>query len=353
MSPEKTAGKTEAIRVLVVDDSMFMRQLISDLLSEDPEIKVAGTAQNGLEALKKIAELRPNVVTLDLQMPVMDGATTLKNIMKESPVPVIMVSAFTKKDADVTLECLQAGAVDFVAKPSGPVSMDISSVAKDLVAKVKAAAKARTKKTGIVKAAPQTAAKQAKTMKKAVVIGASTGGPSALEELLSKIPADIPAAMLVVQHMPKIFITSLAERLSRNCAIKVKEGQEGDVLEPGTAYLAPGERHMAVQKKGAGAAITLRDAPPINGTKPNIDVTMGSASEVFGKNTVGVILTGMGNDGTEGMKQIKARGGSTIVQDESTSVVFDMPHNVIKSGSADHILPLPSIPKEIALLAAG
>lgn len=345
--PEK---RTEAIKVLVVDDSLFMRNLISDMLTEEPGITIAGTAQNGLEALKKIAELKPDVVTLDLQMPVMDGQTTLKNIMKENPTPVVMVSAFTKKDADVTLDCLRNGAVDFVEKPSGPVSMDINAVKDLLIAKVRTAAKAKTKKPAEARTTPNKNIAPSKTIKKAVVIGASTGGPSALEEVLAKIPADLPAIILVVQHMPKIFITSLAERLSKNCAISVKEGEEGESPKAGTAYLAPGERHMLVQKKAGNTSITLMDTPPVNGTKPSIDTTMESASAAFGKNTIGVILTGMGSDGKEGMARIKKQGGKTICQDKSTSVVFDMPNSTIKSGNADHILPIGSIADEITKL---
>jgi len=348
MSPKKK--DTPKIKVLVVDDSLFMRKLISDMLTEEPSITVVGTAQNGLETLKKIADLHPDVVTLDLQMPVMDGQTTLKNIMKENPTPVVMVSAFTKREADVTLECLRNGAVDFVEKPSGPVSMDINVVRDSLITKVIIAAKAKTKKPAEATPATKKNIAPAKTIKEAVVIGASTGGPAALEELLAKIPANLPATILVVQHMPKLFITSLAERLSKNCAISVKEGEDGEILKAGTVYLAPGEMHMTVQKKAGTARIKLMDTPPVNGTKPSINKLMESASIAFGKNTIGVILTGMGSDGKEGMAQIKKQCGKTICQDESTSVVFDMPNNTIQSGNADQILPIGSIADTITKL---
>ncbi len=331
------------IRVLVVDDSLFMRRIISDILSRDPQIEVIGIASNGLEGYEKTLELSPDVVILDVQMPVMDGLTALKKIMQDKPTPVIMFSALTKKDALVTIRALEYGAVDFLAKPYGPISLDLSSVAEDLIRKVKAAAIAKIRmfkfpKAIAIKRRPKPLYGESPPV--AVAIAASTGGPSALREVLAKIPGDVPAAFLIVQHMPPFFTKVLAEHLDARSELKVKEAENGELVMPGVAYIAPGGYHMEVIKVGKIVRIRLNKGPKINNVRPSADPLMISVAKAFGANSIGVVLTGMGSDGAIGMRAIKEAGGRTIVQDEETCVVPGMPLAALKLGVVDKVLPI-------------
>jgi two-component system, chemotaxis family, protein-glutamate methylesterase/glutaminase len=339
------------IRTLVVDDSFFMRKLISDMLNSDPSIEVIGTAKEGIEAIKKVKKEKPDVVTLDVLMPGLDGLATLKRIMAESPTPVIMLSAFTKKGADITLDCLHAGAVSFILKPSGELSLDIDKIREMLLEEIKTSAYANVKK---IKALPEKKPIQhlnKPCKEKIVVIGASTGGPRSLELLMSSIPASFSFPILIVQHMPAMFTQSLAQHLNKNCVFPVKEAKAGDVIQEKNAYVAPGDFHLTIKtKKTMGKTkqiISLNKNPPVNGSRPSIDVTMQSVANTYGENTIGVILTGMGKDGVIGMKAIKEHGGKTIAQDEESCLIFGMPKVVIENGYADNVLSLSDISEGI------
>ncbi len=335
------------IRVLVADDSTFMREVISDTLNSESGIEVIGTAKNGFDAVRKTRELKPDVVTLDVQMPLMDGLEALTDIMRGCPTPVVMLSAFTKKDAEVVIECLRRGAVDFVAKPSGTVSPDIGEVKAELIEKVKIASKAKVHRVDVTPRKIQIKKPKPIFIKKVVCIGVSTGGPPALEEVLTKIPQNLPACILIVQHIPSFFIAFLAKRLDAQSAIMVKEAEDGELLRAGEALIAPGDYHLTLKKRGIRKVVSLKKSPRVDGHRPNISLMMESASEIYGPDTIGVILTGMGSDGVKGMEHIKMRGGRTICQDESTSVVFGMPGAVIKHGNVDKVLPIGEIAQEI------
>lgn len=339
------------IKVLVVDDSLFMRSLISNMLNSDPGIEVIDTARNGFEAIKKLHELKPDVITLDLIMPDMDGLTSLRRIMSEFPVPVVILSAYSKENADITIKCLDAGAVSFVLKPSGELSLDIEDIKIRLLKEVKAAAGVNIEKIKAL-AARKTAKSQRPEPKrrlavreKIVVIGASTGGPQALEALLSYIPAEFPAAIFVIQHMPEFFIESLVERLNKSCELEVKIAEDNEVVREGRIYFAPAGFFMKVEISGKGKllapVISLAEDKSGN-ISPSIDAAMTSVADLYKEKTVGVILTGMGHDGVEGAKAIKEHGGKIIVQDES-SLIFGMPKAVFESGYADKMLPLSEI----------
>lgn len=357
------------IRVLVVDDSAFMRKTIADILKIDPEIEVVGTAPDGNFALKSIEELKPDVITMDVEMSGMDGITTLKHIMERFPKPVVMVSALTKEGAEVTLNALSIGAVDFLQKPSGTISLDLKTQAKALTEKVKAASKviprrisinmaASSRKTSAVINNDRASNKvsgltSSSPCKKVVVIGVSTGGPQTLLNMIPQIPVSIPAAILIVQHMPPTFTAVFAKRLNNLSQINVKEAEDGDVLEIGKAYIAPGDFHMTTDRNLNSYVLKIRREPYDILHRPSVDVMMESVAKTFGKNIVAVILTGMGHDGTEGMKKIKAGGGKTIAEDESTAVIFGMPKSAIKSNCIDHVLPYPKIPQKISELLTG
>lgn len=353
---EKRETGNEEIKVLVVDDSAFMRVVISDMLNASPGIEVAGVARNGIEGVEKVKTLSPDVITMDVEMPKMNGIEAVRQIMAEKPTPVVMLSGITKKNADVTLEALANGAFDFVTKPSGTLSLDIEKVKEEIIAKIKSAyASAGQICTGTgpgmkrlkgarkyvhIRALP---AEAGRISKRVVVIGSSTGGPKALDEIFSALPDGIPAGMLVVQHMPPYFTKSLAERLDKHSPVHVREGKEADMITNGSALVAPGDYHMAVNN----GKIHMNKEPPVNAIRPSVDVTMLSIAKTYGSNTVGVILTGMGRDGADGMKAIKEWGGKTIACDEETSIIFGMPKEAIKLGCIDKIVPLHEIADEI------
>ena len=332
------------IRVLVVDDSLFMRTLVSDMLNSDSEIEVIDTAQNGQEAVDKILKAKPNCVTLDLAMPGWDGLTTLKHIMSECPVPVVILSAHSRQDADVTIECLETGAVGFVLKPSGELSLNIENVKHQLLEEVKAASQVELKQINLLTATkPQKRKQKLVIIDKIIVIGASTGGLRALESILPSLPTDFPAPIIVAQHVPNMFFTeSLAECLNRDCELVVKVAENDKIIQAGNIYLAPGGSHMTL-----GLLPNTEVTPYINEAKsdtlsPSIDLAMESAAKIFCGNAIGIILSGMGCDGREGMKAIKEAGGRTIVQDGS-SLIFGMPKAVIDAGCADKVLPASEI----------
>jgi two-component system chemotaxis response regulator CheB len=356
---EKGEIGNEKIKVLVVDDSAFMRVLISDMLNAGSEIEVIGVAKDGEEGVEKVKALSPDVITMDVEMPKMNGIAAVKHIMAEKPTPVVMLSGVTKKNADVTLEALAKGAFDFVTKPSGSLSLDIDRVKGELIAKIKSAYAYAgkigvgmkrlqgVKKYGVpahdYATYTRAPAEEGRISKKVVVIGSSTGGPKSLDEIFSALPNGIPAGMLVVQHMPPYFTKSLAERLDKHSPVRVREGADGNMITNGSALLAPGDYHMTVNNR----KIHLNKEPPVNAIRPSVDVTMLSIAKTYGSNAVGVLLTGMGKDGAEGMKAIKERGGKTIACDENTSIIFGMPKEAIKLGCVDKIAPLYEIADEI------
>lgn len=338
----------QRVRALVVDDSAFMRRVISDILNSDPEIEVIGYARNGEDAVKKVYDLRPDVVTLDVEMPRLNGLGALSQIMQENPTPVVMLSAYTDRGRRETIEALELGAVDFIAKPSGEISLHLEELKGEILTKVKIAARTKVRKLAkIVKHRPaKLQARRTDGMRKLVVIGASTGGPKAVLEILSKLPSNLPACFLIVQHMPGGFTTSFAKRLNSKSRLRVEEAKNGAALSQGVAYVAPGDYHMLVN----GSSLNVVGGLKLHGVRPAIDFTMESAAIKYGENAVGVLLTGMGIDGAAGMKAIKERGGLTIAQDEETSLVFGMPRAAINLGCVDEVLPLHKIPDRLTLL---
>ncbi|HWP26606.1 MAG TPA: chemotaxis response regulator protein-glutamate methylesterase [Xanthobacteraceae bacterium] len=328
------------VRVLIVDDSAVMRQLLSQLLSEDPEIEVVGTAADPFIARERIKALNPDVVTLDVEMPNMDGVTFLRKIMTLRPMPVIMVSTLTEAGAEITLEALEIGAVDFITKPTTNVSNGMAAIAAELQAKVKAAA--RTPVRARV-AAPQPRVVQHRPWtggtEKIVVIGASTGGVEALKVVLMGLPAECPP-VLITQHMPPRFTGAFAERLNRECPMKVSEAKHNDVVEPHHVYIAPGSHHLQLTRVGNGFRCTLHDGPPVSGHRPSVDVLFRSAARAAAGRAVAVILTGMGKDGAEGMYELRQAGAFTIGQDEASSLVYGMPRAAHERGGVIRQVPL-------------
>ena len=345
------------IRVLIVDDSSFFRRQISRILETDPLIEIAGSAKDGREALEKAAELKPDVITMDVEMPVMDGIKAVKELMRTNPTPVLMFSSLTVEGARATLDALDAGAVDFIPKKFEDIARDKEGITKALCERVKAIGgsagtavsrkKAGTRPaTAVPKSepAPSSApAPRASREKKPIdllAIGTSTGGPLALQKILVELPNTYPVPILLIQHMPATFTNAFAQRLNQLCKIKVVEAEDGMVLEKGVAYLAPGGKQMTVKKRGDSARIIISDSTEDQTYKPCIDITFESLAENYQANVLAVVLTGMGRDGTEGAKKMVQRGAVIWAQDEATSVVFGMPHAIIEAELASKILPL-------------
>ncbi|MEW5959934.1 MAG: chemotaxis response regulator protein-glutamate methylesterase [Chloroflexota bacterium] len=338
------------VKVLVVDDSAFMRYTIAKHLEADPGITVVGSARDGLEALSKIPALRPDVITLDVEMPRLDGLSALQRIMAEYPTPVVMLSSLTQRGTRTTIQALIRGAVDFVAKPEA--STEIRTVVESLIEKIKTAAKVNlaTRQVTVAPAGPEISVEPSsrgklglrplQTGDPVIVIGASTGGPRALQRVLSDLPADLPAAVTVVQHMPPGFTRSLAQRLNEASALTVQEAVNGDRLARGLVLLAPGDFHMRLKDH---KQIALDQGPRRHHVRPSVDVTMESVAEYHKSAVIGVVLTGMGSDGAEGAGLIKSAGGKIIAENESTSVVYGMPRSVVEAGLADRIVPLPEV----------
>jgi two-component system chemotaxis response regulator CheB len=336
----------DLLKVLIVDDSALMRQLLTKILSSDPELVVVGTAGDPFVAREKIIALKPDVLTLDIEMPRMDGLTFLEKLMRGHPMPVIMISSLTDKGADTTLRALGLGAIDYISKPKLDVSNGTIEHASEIIAKVKADARARVRRASVTIAQPNVSS--AKTYQfsathKVVAIGASTGGTEALKELLLPLPADFPG-IVIVQHMPETFTRQFAERLDSLCKIRVKEAQDGDRILPGHALLAPGGHHMAVIRRGMEYAVHVYRGERVNRHMPSVDVLFSSCARSLGRNAIGVMLTGMGDDGSRGMLEMKQADAFNIAQDESTSVVFGMPREAILIGAVDQVLPLTQIP---------
>jgi two-component system, chemotaxis family, protein-glutamate methylesterase/glutaminase len=323
------------IRVLVVDDAAVIRRLVSEELSKDPELEVVGTAANGKIALAKLAQVNPDLVILDVEMPEMDGLQTLKELRKTyRRLPVIMFSSLTERGATATLDALALGATDYFAKPSsGGLDASLEVIRSQLIPEIKALCAPATP------AGPVTVA--------VVAIGASTGGPNALAEIFPNLPADFPVPMVVVQHMPPTFTKLLAERLSAVSSIPVHEGASGILVQPGHAYVAPGDHHMTVVRDGTQRRLRVHQDPPENSCRPAVDPLFRSVAQTYGANSLAVILTGMGQDGLRGCQVLREVGAQIVAQDEATSVVWGMPGAVARAGLADRILPLSMIPVEI------
>ena len=362
----------DKIKVLIVDDSAFMRKLISEFLTEDNRIEVIGTGRNGEDAINKIKMFKPDVVTLDVEMPVMNGLEALEIIMKECPTSVVMLSSTTKEGAETTLTAMQNGAFDFIAKPSGAISLDLVKIKKEIIDKVVSASRANVHKLQISTKKMERNLSQsdiyskiesnennrnnrvidnwAYGSKKMIIIGTSTGGPRALQTVLTEIPKSIDAPILVVQHMPAGFTKSLAERLNSLCEINVKEAEEGELIKKGTAYIAPGGYHLKVKIVGKGIAVVLDQSELRNGHRPSVDVMFDSVSEIDDLYKIAVIMTGMGSDGANGLIHLKERGQGqvkAIAESQETSIVFGMPKAAISTHLVDKVEDVGRIAKAI------
>jgi two-component system chemotaxis response regulator CheB len=341
------------LRVLVVDDSALMRKLIPQILAADSDIEVVGTAMDGAFGLKKIEDLKPDVVTLDLEMPRMDGMETLRQITRRSRVPVIVVSALSTEGATATFKALALGAFDFVAKPRDAASARMDEIAQDLIFKIKAAGTSKMRPLAAPLLVEQPKAhkpgiRERKEPTKIVAIGISTGGPNALQYLLPKLQGDFPGTIVIVQHMPEGFTSMFANRLNESCAIDVKEAQSGDLLVAGRALICPGDRHIKVRRMPLGNTVVLADDARVNGHRPSVDVLFRSVAAEFGGRSVAVLMTGMGEDGAAGLGLIKNAGGLTIAQSEESCVVFGMPKAAIERGFAMRVVPLDMLANTLA-----
>lgn len=349
------------IRVLVVDDSSFMRKMIRDILETEPEIEVIDTARNGKDALEKTNRLKPDVITMDIEMPVMDGLTALKKIMEVNPTPVVMVSSLTKEGAEVTLEALELGAVEFIAKPGGSISLNLDDIKDQIIEKVKIASESKPRKEINNKIIVQIPSIRQEThpdplfvQKKknilpfpVILIGTSTGGPRALHKVMDELSKNIKAAILIVQHMPATFTKSLAMRLDSVSKFSVKEAEDGDEVKPGHAYLAPGGLQMGVIYLGNQLKIKVNKDELVNGHRPSVDYLFNSFAEYNFSQIIAVILTGMGYDGRDGMVKLSNQGAITIAESEETSVVYGMPKAAVEANAVDIKAPLENIAFEI------
>ena len=357
------------VRVLIVDDSASMRQLLSHVLGSDPNIEVIGTASDPYFARDKIRDLKPDVLTLDVEMPRMDGITFLEKLMRAHPMPVVMVSSLTQAGGDVTLRALEIGAVDFFPKPTIDTLRGVENGTAQIIAKIKAAASARVRplamKSPANSASPGETARESSGAKISglvgaahrlthalIAIGASTGGTEAIREILADLPPASPG-VVIVQHMPPGFTTSFAKRLDNLCRIRVKEAADGDRVLPGHAYIAPGSFHTAIQRNGAEYIVRVTSAPPVNLHRPSVDVLFDSCAEQAGRNVVAAILTGMGDDGARGLRRMRDAGARTVAQDETSCVVYGMPREAVAHGGVETVLPLSRIAGELLRLAAS
>lgn len=351
--------KGNQIKVLVADDSAFMRKVISDLVNSQPDMRVVDVARDGIDALEKSRVHQPDVITLDVEMPRMDGLTALSRLMAEDPRPVVMLSSLTQVNARVTIEALARGAIDFVPKPSGTISLDLHKMKEDLWRKIRVASRVRVmaskesppyiRGTEFSPGKPERGTDRPAQgpPDRVVVIGSSTGGPGALQQILPQLPEDFPAAVLVVQHMPRGFTSCLAERLDSTCRVRVREAGDGEALRAGQVLVAPGDYHLLVRDRGH---VGLDRGEPVHGLRPAVDVTLRSAVRVYGARAVAVILTGMGSDGARGARELKSCGGRVIAQNKESCVVYGMPRAVVEMGLADQVLPLRLIPEKLGQL---
>ena len=370
VTPSKSTAlqmtSSQITRVLVVDDSALMRTEITKMLESDPTIKVIDTAKDGTEVLEKIKQHRPDVMTLDIEMPKMNGLEVLKVVMKIAPLPVVIISALTETNAEETMEALQIGAFDFIHKPSGSLSLQLSTQTKLLVEKIHQANRSRRKyltnysKKSNYLPSPLKSLQQQPLLHtppanlppaKIVGIGVSTGGPQTLHEILPKLPATLNASLLIAQHMPEKFTTFLAKNLNKVCALEVKEAEQDEIIERGTVYIAPGGQHMSITSRNERIRfIHIEEAKKGDVTSPSVDVLFESLLQVLGANWLGIILTGMGGDGAEGLAKLRNTGGHTIVEDEKSCTIFGMPKRAIAKGAAEFILPVQKIPEKIISL---
>jgi two-component system chemotaxis response regulator CheB len=354
-----------SIKVLVVDDSALVRKLLSAMLDRAPGIQVVGTASDPYAAREKIKSLNPDVITLDVEMPRMDGITFLENLMRLRPLPVVMVSSLTQRGADVTLRALELGAIDFVAKPRIDIAGTLEDYENELIAKVRVAAQARVlprsaKRSRVPDGRNSTSAvvpalnlhTMLRTTDRIIAIGASTGGTEAIREVLAEMPPDAPA-IVISQHIPAAFSKSFADRMNRSSPMAVCEAQDGQQILPGHAYIAPGDRHLIVERDGARYLCRLSTGPHVNRHRPSVDVMFRSVAQNVGTNAVGVLLTGMGDDGARGLREMMEAGAATIAQDEASSVVWGMPGSAVKIGAALHVLPLHRVAAQVLALAAA
>lgn len=339
---------SQAVRVFIVDDSAVVRQVLTGLLERDREIRVIGTASDPLFALQKMEKEWPDVIILDVEMPRMDGITFLRKLMAERPTPVVMCSTLTRDGAETTFQAMQAGAFAAIAKPTLGLSSFLQESAQEFIDTIKAAAGARMGallKQPPIQALPPPRA-LAETTHKVVAIGTSTGGTTALEAVLTALPELCPG-IVVVQHMPPQFTAAFAERLDRLCRCRVKEASNGDRVVPGQVLVAPGGRHMQLERSGAQYYVKVSDGPPVNRHKPSVDVLFRSVARSAGRNAMGIIMTGMGDDGAQGLLEMRRAGAITIAQDEATCVVFGMPKEAIARGAASYVLPLHALSRAI------
>lgn len=344
------------VKVLIVDDSAFMRNALSNMLSSDPNIKIIGTARDGQEAIEKAAVLKPDVVTMDIEMPKMDGITALRHLMEKNPVPVIMVSSLTTEGAKATLEALELGAVDFIPKNLADLSINIVKIKEILIDKIKQISKKDIRRIIAKKPTSFEITPARLNMPSSsvggrriglVALGTSTGGPGALHHIIPQIPSDFPVPIVIVQHMPATFTKPFAERLNQLSRITVKEAEDGEPLKPGLALVAPGKGHMSLRRRGIETIVDTTTVKDEYIYKPSVDALMLSVSECYPGRALGVILTGMGNDGLKGFTAHKRAGGKVFAQDEKTCVVYGMPRVIVEAGLADKVLPLDEIPGEI------
>jgi two-component system chemotaxis response regulator CheB len=342
-----TTHPADPIRVVVVDDSALVRRLLADIIDRQGDMRCVGTAADPLAAREAIRSLDPHVLTLDVEMPRMDGIDFLGRLMRLRPMPVVMVSTMTERGAETTLRALELGAVDFVAKPRLGVADGLQALADEITAKVRAAAQARVRRLPCIVPDPPAPAAAGPALgrlstEKIVFVGASTGGTEATREVLAALPADAPAVM-ITQHMPPGFTQRYAARLDGLCRIRVKEAADGERVLPGHAYIAPGGQHLWVERSGADYVARVADGEPVNRHKPSVEVLFGSAARVVGRNAMGVMLTGMGADGARAMRAMRDAGAWNICQDEASCVVFGMPREAIAHGAANEVLPLARI----------
>lgn len=338
------------IRVLIIDDSTFVRQALTRMLASDPGIEVVGSASDGNEGHDKACALRPDVITLDVKMPKMDGLEALRRIMKDCPTPVLLLSSHTSEGADVTLRGLEIGAMDFVDKSSVRGHMNLLGLAEELKAKVRALASVPKVRVAALQPRPWPPARRPARVShgaEVVVIGTSTGGPPALQAIIPRLPEGFPSAVLIVQHMPIGFTRSLAERLDSRSVLNVREAEDGEAVTAGSVLVAPAGRHMKVRRRGREAHVWLDDEPRSALHRPSIDVLMASAARVYGAKVLGVVLTGMGSDGVEGLRAIREAGGRALAESEETCVIYGMPKAAVEAGVVDESIPLDRMADEI------
>jgi len=343
------------IKVLIVDDSALIRQLLTEIINSHADMTVVGVAHDPLMARERIKILNPDVITLDIEMPKMDGLAFLEKLMQLRPTPVVMISSLTERNAGVTLRALELGAVDFITKPKLDISEGIQAYSELIAEKIRIAAKAKLKYSSRSMSNPRYSAdavlpslshNSASITGKLIVIGASTGGTEAIREILECMPPDCPG-IAITQHMPEAFTRAFAQRLDNTCKIRVKEAEQGDRVLAGHAYIAPGHSHLLLKRNGKNYVTVLNQGPPVNRHRPAVDVLFRSVANCAGKNAIGIILTGMGSDGAAGMREMKQAGAYNLAQDESSCVVFGMPKMAIEAGAVDKVLPLREMVSEV------